>query len=386
MNFRILLLVTSVALFGCPGPAEVADAGRDSGVTDSGTLDSGIPVPDGGYVCTVEVIDGDAGAKIVPYISLALDPSGVPHAAFYDFAQRTLKYASRGDGGWTSQSLNGQGDGGSLVTLRLASNGKAHISYYNSTATAVMYATDTTGSWVIEQAAAGSTANALALDSSGVPRIAYTTASLGGMKFLRLGTRSSLTWSGVDIGGTSADAGSGGAPDQPSFAIDTLGKNHVAWFDTGVGALKYSTDVSGSWVTQVIDSPMVGSGNAIALDPSGKVHITYYDSTNSKLKYATNATGVWVVTPIDAAGQLAIGDTALAVDTAGKLHITYYQGTVRDLAYVTNRTGTWVATPLVVSGNDVGNTSSVAVDSTRNVLHVGFSDRTSGAYRYVTCK
>ncbi len=355
-------------LLGCPGPAPTVDAG---------TLDSGTP-SDGGYTCTTEVIDGDAGAKIVSFISLDLDSTGAPHVAYYDNAKSTLRYASHTASGWTTTLVTTQGNGGSLMTLKLDAAGKARISYYNSTAVAVMYANNATGTFVTEEVAKDTGSNSLALDGTGAPRIAL--ASNGIVKWLKLATRTGTTWTLTDIDAV-------GPASQPSLAIDAAGKNHVSWYDLTVGSLKYATDATGTWVLTTVDAAMVGGGSSLKLDANGKVHITYGDSGNKRVKYATNVSGTFVAITIDAAGPANLGgETSLAIDPAGKLYLTYYQDVVRDLGYATNRSGTWAAIPLVAGANDYGYAHAMAIDAARDRLHAAFSDRTTGGYGYVICQ
>jgi len=363
MSPRIVAAL-AVGLLGCPGaPVDVPDAGGTPG--------------DGGYTCTVETIDADAGARVVSYVSLALDSSGAPHVAYFHAAAGALHVATRGAAGWSAARVNAAGAGGSLVTLRLDSADRAHVGYYSSQAASVMYATNASGSWATETVAAQCSSSSLALDGSGAPRLALArnTPPHG----LKHATRSGTSWPAVDID----DAGE---PDQVSLELDTAGKNHITYVERSAGGLRYATDVSGAWAAQTIDPGMLGTNSSLGIDPAGKLHVVYLDTPSSRVKYATNASGAWVATPLDAAGEVTAGDTSLAIDDQGKLHVTYYRATVRDLGYATNRSGAWVAMPLVAGANDLGVSSSLAVDSVRDVLHAAFANRTTGGVEYVSCR
>ena len=51
------------------------------------------------------------------------------------------------------------------------------------------------------------------------------------------------------------------------------------------GALKYTTNYSGSWVITTIDnSADVGSNSGITVGLDGYIHISYFDNTNNRVK------------------------------------------------------------------------------------------------------
>ncbi len=76
------------------------------------------------------------------------------------------------------------------------------------------------------------------------------------------------------------------------LGLDSDGNAHIAYTgldDADNPVLKYATNASGEWVTEIVDpSPNSGIGASIAVDNEGYVHISYYDNGNSSLKYATN--------------------------------------------------------------------------------------------------
>jgi len=76
------------------------------------------------------------------------------------------------------------------------------------------------------------------------------------------------------------------------LGLDPDGNAHIAYTgldDEDIPVLKYATNASGEWVTEIVDpSPNSGIGASIAVDGEGYVHISYYDNGNSSLKYATN--------------------------------------------------------------------------------------------------
>ena len=121
-----------------------------------------------------------------------------------------------------------------------------------------------------------------------------------------------------------------------SIAVDSEDKIHISYFNNTLGGydLKYATDASGSWVTEVLDSAgVVGKYTSLAIDSNDNMHICYYDETNTALKYATDASGSWSYETIDDDG--AVGwETSMAVDSDDSLHISYYDATNGDLKYI----------------------------------------------------
>ncbi len=176
-----------------------------------------------------------------------------------------------------------------------------------------------------------------------------------------------------------------------STALDTSGKVHISYYDSG--SLKYATNASGSWVITTVDSSsngIVGWYTSIALDTNGKVHISYcyyfYSAStntyNRYLKYATNASGAWVTTTVDNSGG-AGNHTSIAIDSSGKVHISYSDLRVYYLKYATNASGAWVITSVDRCGSPGGGWTSIALD-TNDKVHIGYYDGTNADLKYTT--
>jgi hypothetical protein len=175
-----------------------------------------------------------------------------------------------------------------------------------------------------------------------------------------------------------------------SIAVDSSDNVHVSYYDSTNGDLKYATNESGTFLTQVIDSAgVVGRASSIAVDSADNVHIAYYDNTNRDLKYATNKSGTFVAEVIDSNGSVGgafdeYSFLSLAVDSNDYVHISYflysYGGSNGDLKYATNKSGSFVTT--TVDATDfVGEESSLAIDSNDKV-HIVYSDYTNNAMKY----
>ncbi|MBI5747948.1 MAG: hypothetical protein HZA00_02405 [Nitrospinae bacterium] len=157
-----------------------------------------------------------------------------------------------------------------------------------------------------------------------------------------------------------------------SIAIDSNNKTHISYYDKTNYALKYATNVSGSWITSVIENTNM-KYTSIAIDSNNIVHIVYYESVYGDLKYVTNASGSWIISTIDSAGN--VGEyPSIAVDSNNKVHISYYDNnsTMSAIKYATNILGSWVTSTIALSDNwRWGYYSSIALDS-NNKVHISY--------------
>ncbi|MFI5402815.1 MAG: hypothetical protein ACHQ1G_07760 [Planctomycetota bacterium] len=117
-----------------------------------------------------------------------------------------------------------------------------------------------------------------------------------------------------------------------AVAADEMGAAHVASRDSETEGLLYRTNVSGKWISIVVERGAdAGVGCAIAVDAKGREHIAY--TTPSGVRYATNTAGGWEVFAV-AAGQPLPG-CDVAIDAQGYVHMCYAVG--GKMVYATNR-------------------------------------------------
>lgn len=122
--------------------------------------------------------------------------------------------------------------------------------------------------------------SSLALDGTGNPRISYYDSHNGDLKYaFRTG------WLGWTT--TTVDS-AGNVGSYSSLALDGSGNPRISYCDFTNGDLKYSQYTTGSprWITTTVDSGYVGLCTSLALDGVGNPRISYYDSHNGDLKYA----------------------------------------------------------------------------------------------------
>ncbi|MDO8281072.1 MAG: PKD domain-containing protein [Thermodesulfovibrionia bacterium] len=160
-----------------------------------------------------------------------------------------------------------------------------------------------------------------------------------------------------------------------SIAVDASGNLHISHYDADHGDLLYTTNSSGSWITETASSAgNVGQFTSIALDSLGKVHISYHDATDLSLMYATNASGSWAAEIVDDGGVGGnVGKyTSIVLDSSGKVYISYFRqkdttsGTAySDLMFASNASGSFQHT-VVDSANTAGRYTSIKLDSSGN--------------------
>ncbi len=92
------------------------------------------------------------------------------------------------------------------------------------------------------------------------------------------------------------DGGAGRTGIGSAVGVDALGNVHISFYTEGASdggerpdcALRYASDVDGSWVTETIDTDCTVPGqgrDTLAVDPDGAVHVVYH-TRHGALKYA----------------------------------------------------------------------------------------------------
>jgi hypothetical protein len=272
-------------------------------------------------------------------ISIALDDSDGIHISYYATDSFDLKYAYKALNAttWMTRVIDADGTTGQYNAVAVDAN-KVHVVYGDITSGALKYATNTiaeTDSWDIEtidSSATGQVHASLAVDTARTIYIAYRSDT----STLKYVTGTAGAWS------TPVTVDSGGAISDTSIALNSDGKVYISYYLGGETKIKIATNVTGSWVVQLIEesfSASQGKHTSIVIDAHDDIFISYYkeSTTFSALKAVVNIDGVWKDQTIEEAeDEKGIGKySSLAIDQQGKLHIVYYVSDGSDLKYAT---------------------------------------------------
>jgi hypothetical protein len=244
-----------------------------------------------GYLNEDNLDTGDRGK----YASMKISADGTVWIVYQDVALGTLRYAVRGDGGWTSDIADVGGgsssDAGYFASLALDSDGNPVAVHYDNKQQNLRITR-----WI----GSGFTAEVLAEGEDYVP---------------------------TDTGSEAADAQVG----EFSRIVIEGGIEYVAYYDRAFGDLKLSWGTSGSHTIETIDAgDDVGQWPDLLID-SGTIHIAYHDITNQDLKLASGEPGSWSTATVDG-GDYVGADTDIYLDPAsGTPSIAYFDGRNNDM-------------------------------------------------------
>ncbi len=169
--------------------------------------------------------------------SVAVDPSGVPHLAFFDQKSNDLALATRSDSGWVIDAVDEDGDTGLFSSLVIDADGRFHISYLerkSESAGVVKYATraDADSGWEIREIdtldrlvfgfVGARNITSVAVDSEGNPWVAYSDE-----KRLRIAVWNGSDW---DID-TVVDAGDKTLGQLVVMKLDSNDEPHLTYFE-----------------------------------------------------------------------------------------------------------------------------------------------------------
>jgi len=129
--------------------------------------------------------------------------------------------------------------------------------------------------------------------------------------------------------------------------------------------LKYVSNVSGNWESEIID--IDGTSGDISVDSVDNVHVVY--NVNTQLKYKKRSSGIWDSIELNLSGAGA----SIAIDKLDNLHISYTSN--EDLYYAIKSSGTWQSQKIDTQSI----VPAIALDSPGNV-HICYSGSNSTKY------
>ncbi|MGB9724124.1 MAG: PKD domain-containing protein [Chloroflexia bacterium] len=287
--------------------------------------------PDSPWVWHIETVDNTGMAA---YVSLALDPAGRVHIAYY--RTFSLKYAYYDGTSWHIETVDSVADVGQYTSLALDAGNVPYISYYDATYGDLKLARRVgtggncgpNGSWrceTIDTTGDVGRYTSLALAGAGwaTAKIAHTGEGLG------LGNHLYYTWyNNVEENwvSTVVDTSLLYPWNGVSMALDAAKRPHIAYGNAS--ALKYAYYDGASWHIETVTSDTQGYVS-LALDPAGRVHIAYFSEPN--LRYAwRDAGGVWHQEVVDSSPASGLYTSlSLSSDLPHIAYVEYDSGNLK---------------------------------------------------------
>ena len=219
-----------------------------------------------------------ASYRVGEQVSLAYDSANRPHISYVDARNGfSLKYARWTGSIWEVTPLYDAAGGlpSSDTSIALDPSGNPHIAI-----TGTGYVFRSGGTWQRQTVGVKTASPSIRIGPDGQPRLAYIERT-GGTLLVRYAVRSS--------GGSWTIETVHTMPFQPSvgtgwcsLALDTAGVPNIAYFDTSDRRMKYAYRSGLNWITIIVDSASpTGARNAIAMDGLNRRYIVYVDRSVS---------------------------------------------------------------------------------------------------------
>lgn len=344
-----------------------------------------------------------------------------PRAVAYDNAGGRIQYYQRLGAVWSGAvTLQAVGASNLFVNCRITvdSADNPRVSYHHISAQSLRYAARSGATWTLYDVDTSfpntGAGNALALDASGFPLLAYSSGTPPSLKFAHSGVElyepnggeaypfnysPYVFWGGI---GTftieaSEDDGfswsyqatvTGNSPYNYSTSVRTppfisaqcrvrVTRTSPAGAAQSAKAFLITPGMNRPWVFGGVDNAgRVGNRPSIATDGT-MIGISYYDSTNGDLKFASRCLdGPWTVEPIQTAGNAGFYSSTKIVN--GTAYVLYFDSSAGLLKLATRSYGAW-STQNVYSGS--ASSPSLAVQS-NGVPHVAFWSSNEIKYGY----
>lgn len=275
------------------------------------------------------------------------DKYGILHFAWYDSADRVMKYAARSSGGvWsTPQIVDAGGDDvGQYLSLALDSNGKPAIAYFNATHGDLQFAQLNGGDWSHETLDAPQSTGlyaSLAFDRDNAPTIAYFHRTKGDLRWARIRNGA---WEIRDLDTNEISGRS------VSLALQPNGFFAAAYENSTTGRLKYAYQFAGSsWLTDTVDRTKGVAFISLLFDNDGRPNISYYDATPANLKYAVFKNNRWTSGVVSEKGAVGLYSQAI-IGANGQANILFYNRRLDKLQRAAGELGGWSISNLQSEG------------------------------------
>lgn len=252
--------------------------------------------------------DADAEALLLGAFGnnndLLQDPYGLTHFAWFDSADRTLKYAVRSSvGNWSRVTApdTTNVDMGQYVSLAFDRRGRPAMAYFDGFNGDLRFARWSRDGWKRETVDSRFSVGlypALTFNDVNQPLIAYYFKTGGD---LRLATHGGLGWAITTIDAEN-DVGR-----SASLARDPAGNLAIAYEDSTSGHLKLARQRDIAWTKTVVDDSTRGVAFiSLTFDQFGRPAISYYDAFPADLKFATIVDNAWQRSVLSSRGAVGL--------------------------------------------------------------------------------
>jgi hypothetical protein len=270
---------------------------------------------------------------------LQRDEYGLTHFAWFDSADRTLKYAVRSSAGnWSRVTAPDTTniDMGQYVSMAFDQRGRPAMAYFDGFNGDLRFARWTRDDWSRETVDSRFSVGlypSLTFNAANQPLIAYYYKTGGD---LRLASFGGMGW-GISTIDSDNDVGRSG-----SLARDRAGNLAIAYEDSTSGHLKLARLQAGAWTKSVVDDSTRGVAFiSLAFDSLNQPAISYYDAFPADLKFASIVNNTWQRTVLSTRGAVGLY-SRLWLDQSDLPRVLYFNRT-RNQLLETRRlaNGTW---------------------------------------------
>lgn len=275
-------------------------------------------------------------------VAFKVDLSGRSHVAYYDPTTKDLVYGVKDGLAWTFETLDSLGDVGQNPALALDSGNNPYISYYDATNGRVKLAfKNSSNQWQTEVIAGvgnavGSFSSIVIHPSTKDIYVSFYDANSQSLKLAHTPPTAYHIWSITEVDSWQKSGL------HNALALDASGKPVVAYYEAHNKVLKFAAAGSSTppftfSVITVDNSAQVGQYCSLGVDKDNHFHISYYDETNLDLKYAYFDGSDWSIQIVDLAGDVGKWSSLVVDPDTNIPHILYFDNTNQQWKYTIDK-------------------------------------------------
>jgi hypothetical protein len=279
---------------------------------------------------------------------ISYDHNGTLHAAWYDPASHSLKYASRNSSGtWSiTRTVDTSSSGFANISIATDRKNLAGIAYYEAGGKDLKYARFNGSSFSVAKVDSANDAGeyaSLAYNANGAPAISYYRRTTGDL-YLASTVKGKWRLSAVDSKG---DAGR-----FTSLALSpATGRWAVSYYSVTQHAFLYAEKTKTAWKHTTAAKAGGGGPTSLAFDRNKHPAFTLFDSKSGHLVYAINDGRKWTTSTLATPGSQG-GASSLLFESNGPAAVYYYNGQAKSLVLARWFKGRWTYMTLEENAGD----------------------------------